>query len=280
MLRSWVLATALIATGGAASALQMPPVEIAFAAGRVTVSAADAPLADVLAAWARAGHTDVTGAEYLGARRISIRLTNASEADALRAIIGSPDWYTTVARDSTPTTESIFQRIVIQPSALTVTRGDAVAAPELRYSYYSDPNTDALAAAQAAVPSSPPVSPRPANVEPESFYHYDPVQPDAPEAVASAIAPARLLPPLPLSATPEEIYTYSPTPEVREPSVSSAAIPPPPAAEPEVRFTYDATPQEPPHLYPTRLVVPNLPAFQGWIGLRLPGRVIRYVAAQ
>jgi len=90
MLRSLIFAGALLAAGSGAFGLPVQPVEIAFSAGRVTLSAADAPVADVLAAWARTGHTDLVGAEFLGARRISIRLTNTNEADALATIVGAP----------------------------------------------------------------------------------------------------------------------------------------------------------------------------------------------
>src|SRR5262245_44614020 len=155
--------------GSAASALQVQPVEIAFAAGHVTLSATDAPVADVLAAWTRTGHAEVTGVEYLGARRISIRLTYANEADALRAIIGSPGWYSAVLRESPAPSESTFQRIVIKPDAMAAAASDT-AVPETRYSYDSDPEAGKAAAALAALPATPGVKRRPAGVEPEAFY--------------------------------------------------------------------------------------------------------------
>ena len=280
-MRHWVIAGALIATVGAASSAAQPqPVEIAFSAGRVTLSAANAPVADVLTAWARTGHAEVTGAEYLGARRISIRLTDANEAGALQAIIGSPAWYSTVMRESPEASDSIFRRIVILPAALAAATA-APPEPEKLYSYSQDPDAEMRAAAQLLTlpPPPPDVKRRPANVEPESFYQYDSVPSvatDLPGGSAPPAAPATAKP-LPQAAIPEVLYSYTPTPELREPVVASNVIPPTPALVPEAVYTYDPTPAVSAPAQPAELVVPNIPMFEGWIGLRLPGRPIRYV---
>jgi len=110
-------------------------------------------------------------------------------------------------------------------------------------------------------------------LEPEAFYHYDAELPNANGEATLTTAPGQ---PLPQAAVPEEVYSYTATPEPREPVVASNVIPPPPTVEPEVRFAYTPTP-EPPSLVPRELVVPSLPMFEGWTGLRLPGRVIRYI---
>jgi hypothetical protein len=280
-MKPWVLAVAVfIGSCGAAIARQGAPVQIAFSGGRVSVSAPDAPVADVLAAWARAGHTEVTGAEHLGARRISIRLTNTAEADALRAIIGSPGWSTTVARDTTSAPESTFLRIVILPAAAAAASASSGDIPETRYAYLSDPEADARAAAMAALPSAPNVKRRPPDVEPEAFYQYSAAAPDPPEALKALLTPPEIsrqpLHPT-LGVIPEVLYTYSPTPEPADPGVTSTRIPPTPDLVPEARYTYDPTPEIPAYMLPKGLVVPNIPAIEGWAGLQLPGRPIRYV---
>jgi hypothetical protein len=174
--KSWVLAVVLMGYGSAAAALP-PPVQIAFSAGRVSVAVADAPVADVLAAWARIGNCELTGAEYLGARRMSLHLTNVAEADALRAIVGAASWYSTVVRDTPEALQSTFQRIAVLPAAATAAAGSRAPAPETRYSYSSDPDADAAAMAQfaqLAAPQPPQSAKRPADVEPEAFYRYTP----------------------------------------------------------------------------------------------------------
>jgi hypothetical protein len=194
-MKLWVLAAlATIGTCGAAFALQPPALEIAFSAGRVSVSAIDLPVADVLVAWARTGHTDLTGTEYLGARRVERR---------------------------------------------------------------------------------------PANVDPESFYHYSTAAADPPDALKPLLTPPEISrEPLhrTLDVTPEVLYTYSPTPQPAEPSVTSSILPPTPALDPEVRYTYDPIASDmPPYMLSRTNPIPNIPMFEGWTGLRLPGRVIRYV---
>jgi hypothetical protein len=271
--RSWILAGALIATAHVASARQAQPVEIAVSAGRVTLSAADVPVADVLAAWTRAGHAQLTGAEYLGARRITIHITDADEGSALQAIVGSPGWYTTVARQAPAASDSIFQRIAILPAALVAANPSTAPEPEKLYAYTQVPEPEGRVQ-EAAPPAPLPEGPkRPPNVEPEAFYHYDAELPNANGEATLTTAPGQ---PLPQAAVPEEVYSYTATPEPREPVVASNVIPPPPTVEPEVRFAYTPTP-EPPSLVPRELVVPSLPMFEGWTGLRLPGRVIRYI---
>jgi hypothetical protein len=74
------------------------------------------------------------------------------------------------------------------------------------------------------------------------------------------------------------IYSYWSPPEPAEPVVASAIIPPTPELVPEARYTYDTIAEGPVSTGPAGLVVPNLPVFEGWVGLRLPGRVIRYVS--
>jgi hypothetical protein len=266
-----------LAGGGATYALP-PPVEVSFAAGRVTVSAADAPVADVLAEWARKGGSEIVGAENLGGRRISIRLMNTPEADALRAIVGSPGWFRTDAREAPGSAESAFTRIVILPEARTA-RGDDALTPERRYKYYEDPDAAAGAAALMSLPSDPrPAGPRPPG-DPETIYVYAPATtsiPDDPRMVPPPASENRQ-PLFPTSVRdPETIYEYSPTPQPPEPVTSSTAIPAP-LPDPETRFEYapatlDAI------VLPSAGGIPNLPVFNGFEGLtRLPGRTIRYV---
>jgi hypothetical protein len=254
-------------------------VEIAFAAGRVTLSAADAPVADVLAAWAQTGHAEVVGAEYLGTRRISIRLMYTPEADALRAIVGSPAWFRTEARETPGTAESAFQRIVILPEARTRPGNEDASMPERRYKYFEDPDAAAGLAALMSLPSErrADAPPRPPG-DPESIYQYAPATtsiPDDPRMVPPPASENRQ-PLFPTSGRdPETIYIYSPTPEPTEPVPQSTFIPLP-VADPEVRFQYAPAALESAPL-PTAAGIPDLLVFNGFDGLtRLPGRVIRY----
>ncbi len=270
----WVLALVLVGSGGAQSA--PPPVQLSLSGGRISLSAADAPVADVLTRWARAGHAQLLGVEYVGARRITIRLAGASEADALSAIVGAPNWYTTVARNTPAASESTFERITILPAAAAAA-GTEQAPPEARFAYGDNPERDAAALAhiaEAAAVPQPPGPRRPPDVEPEAFYTYGSTLET--EATAElALTPSRQ-PLHPIAANePETVYTYASTTPVIDPIVSSNLRPEPPALEPEQRFVYASTTPAP---TTNADGIPDLPVMAGFAGLqRLPGRAYHYV---
>jgi hypothetical protein len=271
----WVLALVLMGSGGAQSAL--PPVQLTLSGGRISLSASDARVADVVTRWAQEGHAQLAGVEYLGARRITIRLSSTSEADALKAIVGSPNWYTTVARDTPAASESTFERITILPAAAAAAGGLDQVPPEARFAYGDNSDRDAAALAhiaQAVPAPQTPAARRPPDVEPEAFYTYGATLET--EATADlALTPSRQ-PLHPIAPNdPETVYTYASTTAVTDPIVSSNLKPETPALEPEQRFTYSSTTPA-----PTTSVdgIPDLPVMTGFAGLqRLPGHAYHYV---
>jgi len=183
-----------------------------------------------------------------------------------------------VLRESTPLpTDSTFLRIVIQPSAMAAANASTLPQPESRYTYSSDPGAEARAATLFAQRSTS-VDQRPAHVDPESFYSYDAIALNAGAPPAASPPSAQMLAaqPLPQIAAPEEIYSYSPTPDMPEPFTGAAGVSTAPGPEPEARFSYDPTPAEPAYMRAAGLVVPSIPVFDGFAGLRMPGRMIRY----
>jgi hypothetical protein len=179
--RFWLLGLSLWLAGGGATYALPPPVEVSFAAGRVTVSAADAPVADVLAEWSRKG-----GAEIVGVREPGRPAHQHPPHEHARCRCPSgpswvrPGWFRTDARDSPASTESAFARIIILPEARTA-RGDDASTPERRYKYFEDPAAAAGAAALMSLPSDPrPAGPRPPG-DPESIYVYAPATTSIPD---------------------------------------------------------------------------------------------------
>jgi hypothetical protein len=235
----------LLVGGSAAPAPPLASVQIGFSGGRVSVLAVNAPVSEVLTAWAREGRTQVFGAEYVTARRITINLNNVAEGDALAAIVGSPSWYTTVAREPAPS-ESALGRIVILPDAAKAAAPDDADVPERRYSYSDLPSpTD------------------------------DPLTVTAPPGTVAR--PQQIVN---RGADPESIYSYTPTPEptdgiVATPSVTNlnAGLVLP---DPETRFSYPMPETMPPP--PDYAAAPAAEAFalpdlyfiEGWAGLELP----------
>ena len=60
---------------------------LTIAEGRVTLTAAEAPLGDVLAEWSRAGNTRFEGVGELGSARVTLHLEGAPEREALRLLL-------------------------------------------------------------------------------------------------------------------------------------------------------------------------------------------------
>jgi hypothetical protein len=74
----------LLCTAAPASPQQ---VEIAFDAGRVTIHAVNAPLAAILAEWARQGGTRIVGAEALEGRPLTLDLEAVPERQAIETLL-------------------------------------------------------------------------------------------------------------------------------------------------------------------------------------------------
>jgi hypothetical protein len=242
-MKGFALGVGLLVCGSAVHALPLASVQIGFSGGRVSVLTVDAPVSAVLTAWAREGHTEVIGAEYVAARRITINLNNVAEADALAAIVGSPSWYTTVSRQPAAS-ESALGRIVILPDAAKAVAADAGDVPERRYVYSDLPSTtsDPLTAAQPAGTAMRQQIVNP-GVEPEAIYAYTPT-PQGGDIVASPnvvnLNAGLVLP------DPETRFSY-PMPET---------VPPPP--------DYAAAPAA------EAFALPDLYFIEGWAGLDLP----------
>jgi len=88
------------AAAAAVLAVTVPPpllgaddIRIAIDRGRVTLVATDAPLADVLAVWSRAGGTRFVGAEALDRELVTLRLVDSPEAAAIQLLLRSAAGY-------------------------------------------------------------------------------------------------------------------------------------------------------------------------------------------
>jgi hypothetical protein len=259
--RTSLLGLLLCACGSVAFALPQAAVEVAFLQGRVTISASDAPVADVLRAWAAAGHTELTGAEYLGTRRITLRLSGAPEETALAAIVGSASWYRAARRDYVAASESILGRIDILPAAASAGASASAATPEQRYEYVSTPLTDDVAAA-VAQRSTAPAPPTPQQY-PEAVYEY--TSPAMSPEVLKMIPGAGAVSQQPANQAgtdapvPERIYEYTATPDTFERTIPPAqpSSPLTSTEPPERRFAY-VTPDRQIYVFPDIQVIDGL----------------------
>ena len=111
-------ATVLLAALTLGTALDGPllgaeEVRMAIDGGRVTLSATEAPLADVLAEWSRVGGTRFVGAETLGRETVTLRLVDADEADAIRLLLRSAAGYVAAPRRAGAAGAARYDRVTI-----------------------------------------------------------------------------------------------------------------------------------------------------------------------
>ena len=88
-------------------------IRLAIDGGRVTLSATEAPLADVLAEWSRVGGTRFVGAETLGRETVTLRLVEADEADAIRLLLRAAAGYVAAPRRGGAAGAARYDRVTI-----------------------------------------------------------------------------------------------------------------------------------------------------------------------
>ena len=86
---------------------------LSFAAGRVTVVAADVPLRAILDEWARLGDTRFVAASGLPARPVSVRMVDVPEREALRVLLRAAGGYVAESRSASQPGASAFERVLI-----------------------------------------------------------------------------------------------------------------------------------------------------------------------
>jgi hypothetical protein len=128
-------AALILGAPGAAGARSKYSIKIAFADGRVSLFAEEAPASEVLAEWSRYGKTEVLGAELLERKVVTVALEEVSEGEALDAILGRGVPYLTVVRRPEPGLSS-FTRLLIGDAAIATEKPvDPSIPPEVRFAY-------------------------------------------------------------------------------------------------------------------------------------------------
>ena len=107
------LAAAALAASGTAPLTGAGEIAISMDAGRVTLIATDARLADVLAEWSRVGQTQFVGAEPIGGELITLHLVDAAEAEAIHFLLGSAAGYVAAPRRGGVSGVSRYDRVTI-----------------------------------------------------------------------------------------------------------------------------------------------------------------------
>jgi hypothetical protein len=102
-----------LAFGSQASA----DVRITMREGRVSLSAKDATVRQILTEWARVGRTQIVNVERIAGGPITIEFTNVPEAEALDMLLRSLSGYMVAPRAVAIADASNFDRIIVMPTS-------------------------------------------------------------------------------------------------------------------------------------------------------------------
>ena len=115
--QGWVAVVAGVAVAmwlGGTRAAEAEELALAIAAGRVTLTAAEVRLGDVLAEWSRVGNTRFEGVGALGSARVTLRLEGVPEREALRLLLRPAAGFVAAPRRSRGSAASIYDRVWIR----------------------------------------------------------------------------------------------------------------------------------------------------------------------
>jgi hypothetical protein len=122
-------ALALAFTLASAPAWAAPAeVHLAIRNGRVTLTAKDATVSQILAEWARVGQTKIVNAERVPGGPLTLQFTNLPEDQALDILLRAVSGYVAAPRDTPAPTLSHYDRILVLPTAVAA-RPPASSAP-------------------------------------------------------------------------------------------------------------------------------------------------------
>ena len=95
-------------------------VHVTMSGGRVTVSAKNATVGQILAEWAKVGQTKIVNPERAGSGVLTIELTNVPEVEAIEIILRSAGGYVLAPRRVETADASRYDRILILPQSSPV----------------------------------------------------------------------------------------------------------------------------------------------------------------
>ena len=102
--------------------------DVSFDAGRVTITAHEAPLAAVLGAWERHGGSQFVGAGRLPDRPVSVQLVDVPEREALRVLLRSAAGYVAIPKAAGAAGGSAYERVLIMAETTAARRLPAAGA--------------------------------------------------------------------------------------------------------------------------------------------------------
>ena len=111
---------ALVGLLGCPAAALAGALVLTISNGRVTLSAQDVPLRQILGEWERLGGTRIINRERVPGALVTIELTNVSEEKAIETLLRPIAGFMAVERTSPTGGASVYSRIIIMPGAASV----------------------------------------------------------------------------------------------------------------------------------------------------------------
>src|SRR5438034_8239465 len=124
--RLLALGTFTLAFAVAASTTASADVQLTIQNGRVSLTAKDATLRQILAEWAKVGQTKIVNGERVPGPPLTIQFNNVPEPQALDTLLRGLSGYVAQTRDMLVPNLSRFDSILVMPtvaSAVTVVSG-------------------------------------------------------------------------------------------------------------------------------------------------------------
>ena len=103
-------------------------VQLTINNGRVSISAKNATVSQILAEWAKIGQTRIVNGERVSGGPVTLELTDVSEIEAIEVLLRSAGGYLLAPRAAAIANGSRFDRILILPTS-GAPRPSAVATP-------------------------------------------------------------------------------------------------------------------------------------------------------
>ena len=184
-------------TASAASA----DVQLQLHDGRVSIVAKDATVRQILAEWARVGQTKVVNVDRIPGGPLTIELSNMPEAQALDVLLRSVSGYMAAPRGTAVANLSVFDRIIVMPTAAAPRPSASAAAPAPAFQQPQftpaapppDDDADDPPAASVQMPQPP---------RPPVFNAFPPPQVGGPGASGVPVQGGQAAPPPSFGSTP------------------------------------------------------------------------------
>jgi hypothetical protein len=143
---------ACLLTASAASA----DVQVLLNNGRVSVVAKDATVRQILTEWARVGQTKIVNVDRIPGGPLTLELRDIPEGQALDVLLRSVSGYMAAPRQTAVANLSVFDRIIVMPTAVAPRPAASAQAPALQQPQFQQP---------VAQPVDDDADERPANVQ-------------------------------------------------------------------------------------------------------------------